>query len=225
MIYGYCRISTAKQNIERQERNIHEAYPDAVIVKEAFTGTKMHRPQWDKLYSRVAEGDTIVFDSVSRMSRNAEEGIITYFELYQRGINLVFLKEHYIDTATYNSAKENAVPMTNTAVDCILQGVNEYLTILAKEQIKIAFEQAEKEVMDLRKRTSEGIQTAKLNGRQVGAVEGKKLTTKKSVLAKEVIKKHSKDFSGTLTDIELMQLTGLARNTYYKYKRELKEGE
>lgn len=79
--------------------------------------------------------------------------------------------------------------------------------------------------MDLRKRTSEGIQTAKLNGRQVGAVEGKKLTTKKSVLAKEVIKKHSKDFSGTLTDIELMQLTGLARNTYYKYKRELKGGE
>lgn len=139
--------------------------------------------------------------------------------------NLSLFCNFCLSTATYNSAKENAVPMTNTAVDCILQGVNEYLTLLAKEQIKIAFEQAEKEVMDLRKRTSEGIQTAKLNGKQVGAVEGKKLTTKKSVIAKEIILKHCRDFGGSLNDVECMKQTGLARNTYYKYKRELKEGE
>lgn len=38
--YGYCRISTSKQNIERQVRNIQAVYPDAVIVREVFTGTK-----------------------------------------------------------------------------------------------------------------------------------------------------------------------------------------
>ena len=35
--------------------------------------------------------------------------------------------------------------------------------------------------------------------------------------------KHSRDFGGGLDDGELMKLAGLARNTYYKYKRELKE--
>lgn len=38
-IYGYCRISTPKQNIERQIRNILREYPDAIIVQETFTGT------------------------------------------------------------------------------------------------------------------------------------------------------------------------------------------
>lgn len=41
MIYGYCRISTPRQNLERQVRNIKAAYPDAVIVREIYTGTKM----------------------------------------------------------------------------------------------------------------------------------------------------------------------------------------
>ena len=57
MIYGYARISTAKQNIERQIRNIKEEYPDAIIVKEAFSGTTSDRPQWKKLSSAVKEGD------------------------------------------------------------------------------------------------------------------------------------------------------------------------
>ena len=39
---------------------------------------------------------------------------------------------------------------------------------------------------------------------------------------KEIILKHSKDFYGSLNDSECMKLTGLSRNTYYKYKRELK---
>ena len=37
-IYGYCRISTSKQNIERQIRNILKIFPDAIIIKETFTG-------------------------------------------------------------------------------------------------------------------------------------------------------------------------------------------
>uniref|UniRef100_UPI00405744B9 recombinase family protein n=1 Tax=Acetatifactor sp. TaxID=1872090 RepID=UPI00405744B9 len=39
-VYGYCRISTKKQNIDRQVRNIRAAFPDAIIVKEIYTGTK-----------------------------------------------------------------------------------------------------------------------------------------------------------------------------------------
>lgn len=49
------------------------------------------------------------------------------------------------------------------------------------------------------------------------------VVTKKSIESKEVIRKLSKEFNGNLSDAEIMRLTGLSRNTYYKYKRELKE--
>ena len=103
-IYGYCRISTAKQSIERQIRNIKAAYPTAHIVQEAYTGTSIFRPEWLKLYRVLKAGDTVVFDSVSRMSRNAEEGFALYEDLYHKGIRLVFLKEHHIDTETYKKS-------------------------------------------------------------------------------------------------------------------------
>lgn len=220
--YGYARKSQQKQNIERQIRNIKAVCPNAIIIQEAFTGTTIDRKEWNKLFKAVKKGDTIIFDSVSRMSRNALEGFKTYEELYNRGVNLIFLKEPYINTDTFKNAITQAVPLTGTSVDFILEGINKYLLELAKEQIKLAFEQAEKEVIDLRQRTKEGIETARLNGKQIGAVAGKKLITKKSIVAKEQIKKYSKDFCGTLDDLEVMKLADLSRNTYYKYKRELK---
>lgn len=221
-IYGYCRISTKQQSIDRQIRNIKNEYSTAVIVTEAYSGTTFNRPEWNKLYKKAKVGDTIVFDSVSRMSRNADEGFALYEELYNKGIELVFLKEPHINTATYKKALQNNVSMTGTNVDYILEGVNKYLMALAKEQIRIAFEQSEKEVEDLHQRTREGIATARLNGKQIGQKQGAKLITKKSIKAKKQIQKYSKDFDGQLTDIECMRMLGLARNTYYKYKREMK---
>lgn len=220
-IYGYCRISTPKQSIDRQIRNILKDYPDAIIYQEEFTGTKLDRPKWNALMRQVRPNDTIVFDSVSRMSRDSEEGFKVYEKLFSDGVNLVYLKEPHINTETYRKALETGVPLTGTDVDYILEGVNKYLMCLAKEQIKIAFNQSEKEVTDLRQRTREGIETARRNGKQIGAVKGRKLTTKKSVVAKEIIKTHCKSFGGTLSDAETMKLAGVTRNTYYKYKREI----
>jgi len=223
MTYGYCRISRAKQSIERQIRNIKAEYPEAIIIQEVFTRTRLDRKEWPKLYKAVKAGDTIVFDSVSRMSGNSDEGFTAYEELYNRGVKLVFLKEPHINTDTYKQALESNVKLTGGNVDFILEGVNKYLMALAKEQIKLAFQQSEKEVEDLHQRTKEGLMTAKLNGKQIGQKEGAKLTTKKSIASKEIILKHSKDFNGTLADVDVMKLSGLARNTYYKYKKELKE--
>lgn len=222
-MYGYCRISTRKQSIERQIRNIKSVYNNAVIVTEEYTGTKTNRPEWNKLYKKIKAGDTIIFDSVSRMSRNAEEGFKLYEELYNRDIELIFLKEPHINTATYKKALQSNIALTGTNVDFILEGVNKYLMALAKEQIQLAFEQSEKEVADLHQRTREGIETARLNGKQIGQKKGAKLNIKKKAPAIKEIKRLSKDFDGTLKDVEVMQLVGLARNTYYKYKKELKK--
>ena len=91
-MYGYVRISTKKQSLERQIRNIRAAYPEAMIVEEVYTGTSLNRREWGRLRNKLKEGDTVVFDSVSRMSRTADEGVEAYFELYGRGVNLDFLK-------------------------------------------------------------------------------------------------------------------------------------
>lgn len=221
-IYGYCRISTKKQNIERQERNILKLYPEALIVREIYTGTKFQgRRGLEKIIREVKEGDIIVFDSVSRMSRDAEEGFQLYKQLFDQGVELEFIKEPHINTSTYKKALLQQIGLTGGKVDYILQGVNQYLMALAEEQIRIAFEQSEKEVIDLRQRTREGIETARLNGKRIGIPKDTKLITKKSVVAKEQIRKYSRDFEGTLSDVDCMKLIGVSRKTYYKYKREL----
>ena len=225
-IYGYCRISKKGQKIERQHRNILASYPSAIIISEVFTGTKIEgRKEFAKVLKVVKKGDTIVFDSVSRMLRNAEEGFKLYQELFNKGVELIFLKEQHINTTTYKKALTNNIEMTNTSVDFILEGINKYLLALAKEQIIIAFNQSEKEVKDLQQRTKEGIETARLNNKQIGQKQGAKLVIKKSIKAKKDIIKYSKDFEGTLNDTQVIMLVGLARNTYYKYKKEIYEGQ
>ena len=203
MVYGYCRISTPTQNIDRQKRNILDRYPKAKLFCEAYTGTTTDRPEWCKLKAILKKGDTVVFDEISRMSRNADEGIKLYMELYDKGIELVFLKEPQCNTATYSETLKN--------------------------RIELAFQSAENELKRLKERTREGIETARLNGKQIGRKTGAKITTKRSEEVKQIIKAKSKDFSGNMNDVEVIAyVKGItkggkfSRNSYYKYKAELK---
>jgi DNA invertase Pin-like site-specific DNA recombinase len=230
MIYAYCRVSTKHQRIARQITNITEIYPKAIIIREFYSGTTQQRPAWEKLISLIKTGDTIVFDSVSRMSRNAQEGYKDYKMLYELGIHLIFLNEPLINTSVFDTTKSNLLSIQvetgNEAVDNFFKGnielINNFLMALAEEQIKAAFEQSEKEVTDLHSRISQGMREAKKNGVKIGLPQGTTLTTKKSLECKAIIQKHSKDFGGSLEDPDVLKLCGCSRNSYYKYKRELK---
>ena len=230
MIYGYARVSTTHQRIARQITNILAVYPNATIIREFYTGTTQNRPHWEKFISQVVSGDTIVFDSVSRMARNSEEGFKDYKTLYESGINLVFLNEPLINSSVLDATKSKLLNVKietgNAAVDSFFKGnielINNFILAIAEEQIKAAFDQAEKEVTDLHSRISQGIREAKKNGTQIGLTKGTTLVTGKSVECKEIIKKHALDFGGTLNDTEVMTLCKISRNSYYKYKRELK---
>lgn len=229
MIYGYCRISTKSQNIERQERNIIKAHPEAHIVKEVFTGTKIEgRKEFTKLLKTVKKGDTIIFDSVSRMSRDSEEGFNLYMDLFKKGVELKFIKESYINTEVYKSSFNMNINIGEEAkgdevISLTLEYIANLIQVLAKRQIEEAFKQSEKEVTDLKQRTKEGLITAKLNGKELGTKKGSTLTTKKSIEAKDKIKKYIMDPNSTLNDLEIMKLVNLSRNTYYKYKKQLLE--
>lgn len=230
IIYGYCRVSTKHQRITRQVTNITELYPEATLIKEFYTGTTQNRPLWDKLMKQIHSGDTIVFDSVSRMSRNADEGFKDYKTLYEAGISLVFLNEPLINTSIFDSTKNNLLEISvttgNIAVDDYFKGnitlINNFLMSLAEEQIKTAFIQSEKEVTDLHTRISQGMRESKKNGNRIGLEKGTTLVTEKSIKSKEIIKKHAVDFGGTLSDKEVMTLCKISRNSFYKYKKELK---
>ena len=197
-IYGYCRISTQKQNIERQVRNIIKFFPDAMIIQETFTGSKFQgRKELDKLVKSVKFGDTIIFDSVSRMSRNAEDGFRLYQELYNNGVELIFLKEPHINTSTYRKTlQEKKISLnlnsgdeaTNALIKSILDALNDYILTLARKQIQLAFEQSQKEVDDLHQRTREGIETARRNGKQIGQKPGAKLKIRKKFPVQQLIR-------------------------------------
>lgn len=224
-IYGYSRVSTKKQDPERQARNINAAVAPGELKRiyfDTYTGFKLDgRKEWSKLMKIVKPGDTIIFDSVSRMSRSEDEGVAEYMHLYDLGVNLRFLKEPHIDTDVYrNALTQNQVPLTGTDVDLILEGVNAYLKNLAEVQIRLAFRQAEKELQDLRQRTREGILTAKLKGKTPGRAPGKYISAKKKN-SKPIILELSKTFGGNMTDIDLIKFLGISRRSFYTYKKEL----
>ena len=226
-IYGYCRISTPSQKIERQVKNIIAAYPSALnhMYKEVYTGRDFYgRKEFNKLLNRVKSGDTIVFDSVSRMSRDSKEGVETYFDLFDKGVELVFLKEPYINTSVYRTSISQSIDKTgNEIMDCYIDAINKALRLSARQQIQIVFDQAEKEVSDLRERTKEGLRIAKESGKRIGTQKGDRLHVKKKEPAKKLIRKYCRNFDGSLNDTETIQMVGVARNTYYKYKKEIFE--
>lgn len=244
-VYGYLRVSTDKQKTDRQRENILAAYPDANMVEDKYTGTKiMGRVQFEKLIKNVKAGDTIVFDEVSRMSRNAAEGIELYKQLMARGVELVFIKEPHINTQTYKQQlKGLADRKTESSGDAdadklingIMGAVNEYMIRLAERQIELAFNTAEAEAAYIRQRVKEGKREQKRRNEMIeaGMLEGEKTqwggsahrTPKKKAAALEGIKKYSSAFNGTNTDETTMKLVNLSRNTYYKYKRELLESK
>ena len=228
-IYGYCRVSTKHQRLDRQVANIKDKFPTATIISEYYTGTTSSRPQWKRLCKMVNARDSIIMDSVSRMSRNAKEGFSDYQTLFNMSVDLQFLKEPHINSSVYkqsiNKCLNISISTGNKAVDEYFSGnmelINKLLMQLAEQQIILAFEQSEKEVSDLHTRISEGMRESAKKGVKLGLNKGTKLQTKKSLICKEIISKHSKSFGGSLSDSEVIKLCGCTRNSYYKYKQEL----
>lgn len=235
MIVGYARVSTPTQKLERQEANLKAAYPDIVIISEKYTGKTENRPKWQRLLTQCRNGmvKKLVFDEVSRFSRNAEEAIKEYKELYELGIELEFLKEPHINSSVYKQASERRITIdtsnmndeTANLINTMIGGLNDYLFAIAEKQIYLAFEHAQKERELLSKRTSEGLKQAKLMGSQVGRKEGKKVVTKKQKKAIKYITEHYTDYGGTLNATECMKILSISKSTFFRYIKMINEND
>ena len=240
-IYGYMRVSTKHQDVGRQKVNILRVYPSAVLYEETHSGGDYNGcVVLNKLLKIVKAGDTIVFDSVSRFTRDNVTGLKEYKRLFKMGVNLIFLNEPYINTDNYRKALEVALPRTGTFIDPIIKGVEEALLQLAEKQVQDAFDQANKEMLDIRKRTSQALQKKMAENRilppdqqiRIGTQKGDTFTTKKKIIAmnriRERIEKEYPDeviMNNIVGDL-MKQLPDskcktISRNTYYQYKREV----
>ena len=114
---------------------------------------------------------------------------------------------------------ETSVPMIGTSIDYILECVNQYLMTLVKEQIRPAFEQREKEAMDLRQRTKKESRLPNLTGSSPAANLALKSQPRKTSRPRMLLRSTLKTSAAAC---HVMTLTGLALNTNYKYKPELK---
>ncbi len=98
MVYGYARVSTADQNLDRQLDALRKHGIDKLYC-EKMSGTKKNRPELDKMLAELSEGDTVVIESLSRLGRSVKNlsELMEYFNT--KNIRLVSMKET-IDTTT-----------------------------------------------------------------------------------------------------------------------------
>ena len=238
MIYAYCRVSTKKQDIKRQINSIRRSFPiieDSHILKEVWTGTEMNRPQWLNLRDRLKQGDTVVFDSVSRMSRTADEGVREYQELYEQGVDLVFLNEPHINTEKYRramqEAKQNEIkfdikvaePMVGELLSFLEDWLNRFMLYSVQRDIQTAFDDSAKEIADLGRRTREGMIAKGAADKIRQYRTGKRFETEHSLRAKIKILENAAQFGGIHDDVDVILLADVSRRTFYNYKTELKE--
>lgn len=232
-IIGYARVSTPTQKLSRQIDNLKKAYPDIIIIQETYSGKTQNRPKWQKLLRQCRAGNVskLVFDEVSRFSRNAEEAIKEYKELYELGIELEFIKEPHINSEVYRQASQRQINVDTSAMDAdtahllntVIEGLNDYLLAVAEKQIRLAFERAQAERELLSKRTSEGLKQAKLMGSKVGRQKGERLETRKKKRAVKIIRQHYKLLGGELTATQCFLLCQVTKSTFYRYINEMRE--
>ena len=189
--FGYVRISSKDQNEARQIKNMLNAGIDERdIYIDKQSGKNFDRPQYQAMKdpSRLREGDTIVFDSITRMGRNMDETLKEYRWFVENGINLEFIKEPMINT-------------NNETDDVILKAIQQAVLV-----ILTAF--AEKERSDIRVRQAEGIEAAKRTGTKFG----RPLKT----LPEEWDELYLQWKNGQIKAVEFMDQIGMKKSTFYK---------
>ncbi|PEF36450.1 recombinase family protein [Bacillus wiedmannii] len=194
--FGYVRVSSKDQNEERQIENMkYLGIEDRDIFIDKQSGKNMKRENYQMLKRLARTGDTIVFDSLTRLGRSMND-VLEEFRYYeQQRINLQFIKEPFINV-NYNGESTS---------DVIQQAVQKAtLTILS------AF--AEKERNDIKQRQAEGIALAKKQGKQLGRPPVQ--------ITEQFIKAYEEWHDGSITAVGAMKKYEIKRSSFYKLVRE-----
>lgn len=100
MRFGYCRVSSTSQCLDRQIEALRElGIEDRNIFCDKISGVKEHRPALDDLISRLREGDSVTVLSFDRLARSTKQLLALSEQFDSMGVDLISVKEN-IDTTT-----------------------------------------------------------------------------------------------------------------------------
>lgn len=152
MIFGYARVSTIEQNLDRQLDALKVAGAEEIIC-EKITGTKADRPQLNKLFDKLRSGDTILVLDLTRLSRSTKDLFSLVDKIEKKGANIKSLKENWLDTTT----------PTGKLMFTFMAGISQFERDLISQ------------------RTKEGLEAARARGRKGGRREKLDSTKKKAI--------------------------------------------
>ncbi len=225
--FAYCSSGCTRPQFEKQINNINSKYPKAIVIKEIYSQTMTDRTELKKLLAQLEKDDTLIVNSMDRLSRDPEELLSYYKELSERGVKLIFIHQPYMNTEVYTAALHMMASESPGPAD---EAYAKGLTHLLKSQIAIILEKSWKDLQEQRSHMKASYAQAREKEQKPGQPSGKRYESRKSFLVKEMIRQYNQSFNGSMNDIQTMEqirneMGTLSRNTYYKYKKELVEDE
>lgn len=149
MLYGYARVSSRDQNIDRQVIALEKAgVENQNIFIDKQSGETFNRPAYKKLLATVKKGDCIIIKSIDRLGRNYEE-ILSQWQTITKVRNV--------------DIKVLDMPLLDTTYCKDIMG-----TFVSDLVLQILSFQAEQERLSIKQRQAEGISAAKKKGVKFG---------------------------------------------------------
>lgn len=199
-IWGYARVSTKEQNLDRQINAIKEHYPkisDEDIYQDKKSGKNFDREAYTELKKVLREGDSLILKDTERLGRNKE--------LVKE--ELSWMKKHGIKLRILN------IPTTLTDLD-----KNDWLMdMVSTILIEVYTSLAEQDYNERREKQEEGIKIAKIKGKYIGRQP-------KQIDAKKFMTQYRRIEKGEIELNEAAKILGIHRMTLYRKIKQFKEG-
>lgn len=201
MIYGYCRVSTKHQNLQRQiDALVKYGINQRFIFTDKYTGKTLDREGLNELLNILKPGDTLVVKEIDRLGRNRKETKELIISLIKKEIELVCLDMPYLKEFIIDKIRENGG----------------FIEIMANALLDVILEVAEQERKKIVGRTSEG--------RKIAIQDGRKFGRKAKISLNKFKEYYEKFLKREMKAIEIQRELGISKQCYYNYITLLKKG-
>lgn len=197
MKYGYVRVSTTTQNIDRQMEEMHKfGLTDEFIYIDKQSGKDFDRPNYQIMKSKLKKDDLLIIKSIDRLGRNYEMIIKEWSDITK----IIEADIWVIDFPLLDTRSENTNLVGKFISDIVLQ----VLSFVAQNERE-----------NIRQRQAEGIRIAKEKGVHMGRPKYKLPNNFTEI----VVRYHNKE----LTHIEAAEILNMTRGTFLKYSKLIKK--
>ena len=196
MIYGYIRVSTKAQKIDRQYEEIKQfGIEDKYIYVDKESGKDFDRTNYQKLIKRIKKDDLLVVKSIDRLGRN---------------YHMILDEWSYITKTKEADIKVLDMPLLDTRIE----GKNLVGKFISDIVLQVLSFVAENERNNIRERQAEGIRIAKEKGVKFGRPKATTPSNTNEILNKYINHK--------ITNVEAAKLIGVSRGTFFRLVNEYK---